>query len=246
MVMIEEAGLVGFTVTQMASRLAIYGARSERVIGDLRQTGDAVRIGDLLLSSSSLAAVRQSVLTTLAAYHAEHPAEEGMSREELRRRLFAGSSQAVFAHVLSELDGRGRIRGRERMALADHVVAFTAEDAAVSDAIVQAVDAAALTPPDCGALARLTGSPPDLINRLTALLARRDVVVRIGDLVFASSALARLKEDVRALKTSDEPSIDVAAFKKRYGVTRKHAIPLLEYLDDERVTRRVGDTRIVL
>ena len=246
MVMIEEAGLAGFAVAQMASRLAMYGARAERVIDDLRQTGDAVRIGDLLMSSSSLAVVRQGVLTTLAAHHAEHPAEEGMSREELRRRLFAGSPQAVFAHVLSELDGAGRIRGRDRMALADHVVAFTAEDAAVCDAIVQAVDAAALTPPDCGALARLTGSPPDLIQRLTALLARRDVVVRIGELVFASSALARLKEDVRVLKTSGEPSFDVAAFKKRYGVTRKHAIPLLEYLDDERVTRRVGDTRIVL
>jgi len=246
MVMIEEADLAGFSVTQMASRLAMYGARSERVIGDLRQTGVAIRIGDLLLSSSSLAAVRQGVLTTLAAHHAEHPAEEGMSREELRRRLFAGSPQAVFAHVLSELDGRGWIRGRDRMALADHVVAFTTEDAVVSDAIVQAVDAAALAPPDCGALARLTGSPPDLINRLTALLARRDLVVRIGELVFASSALARLKEDVRALKTSGESSFDVAAFKKRYGVTRKHAIPLLEYLDDERVTRRVGDTRIVL
>ena len=44
-----------------------------------------------------------------------------------------------------------------------------------------------------------------------------------------------------------EPArIDVATFKERFGVTRKFAIPLLEYLDRERVTRRVGDARVVL
>jgi selenocysteine-specific elongation factor len=40
--------------------------------------------------------------------------------------------------------------------------------------------------------------------------------------------------------------VDVAAFKERYGVSRKYAIPLLEWLDRERVTRRTGDARVVL
>ena len=61
-------------------------------------------------------------------------------------------------------------------------------------------------------------------------------------------ALKQLKAEVTALKRSDGAGarLDVATFKERFGVTRKFAIPLLEYLDRERVTRRVGESRVVL
>jgi selenocysteine-specific elongation factor len=69
----------------------------------------------------------------------------------------------------------------------------------------------------------------------------------VGDLLFHQSALERLKQEIQSMKregTGD--TIDVSTFKNRYNVTRKHAIPLLEYLDRERITRRVGDTRRIL
>jgi selenocysteine-specific elongation factor len=56
-----------------------------------------------------------------------------------------------------------------------------------------------------------------------------------------------LKEDVRSMSRAGEAAtIDVATFKDRFGITRKYAIPLLEYLDRERITRRVGDTRQII
>ena len=65
--------------------------------------------------------------------------------------------------------------------------------------------------------------------------------------MFDRRALERLEAEVRALNTGTEPTrIDVATFKGRYEISRKFAIPLLEYLDRERVTRRVGQQRIVL
>jgi selenocysteine-specific elongation factor len=78
------------------------------------------------------------------------------------------------------------------------------------------------------------------------LLAREKTLVRVGDLLFHEENLARLKTEVRAMKTSGTSKLDVAFFKDRYGVSRKFAIPLLEYLDRERVTRRVGDARMIL
>ena len=80
------------------------------------------------------------------------------------------------------------------------------------------------------------------------LLYHVGVPVRIDTLVFHEEALKRLKADVAALKGAggSVARIDVATFKERFGVTRKFAIPLLEYLDRERVTRRVGDARVVL
>ena len=67
--------------------------------------------------------------------------------------------------------------------------------------------------------------------------------MKLDTLLFHVDALARLKADVRGMKGG---GVDVPAFKERYGITRKYAIPLLEYLDRERVTRRVGNSRVVL
>ena len=65
------------------------------------------------------------------------------------------------------------------------------------------------------------------------------------DLVFHRQALEQLRHSL-ATQKSVSPKIDVARFKELTGVSRKYAIPLLEYLDRERVTRRVGDERVIL
>ena len=70
--------------------------------------------------------------------------------------------------------------------------------------------------------------------------------MRLDQLLFHADALARLKADVQARKAGGDTRLDVGVFKDRYGVSRKFAIPLLEYLDRERITRRVGDARVIL
>jgi selenocysteine-specific elongation factor len=83
---------------------------------------------------------------------------------------------------------------------------------------------------------------------MAALLVRQRVLVRVDTLLFHADVLARLKAELAAWKAADggPVKLDVGTFKERYGVTRKYAIPLLEYLDRERVTRRVGDARVLI
>jgi selenocysteine-specific elongation factor len=80
------------------------------------------------------------------------------------------------------------------------------------------------------------------------VLQREKRLVKIDDLWFHDETLRELKRRVAALKAAarGEAAIDVATFKQTFGVTRKFAIPLLEYLDRERVTRRIGDRRVIL
>jgi selenocysteine-specific elongation factor len=78
------------------------------------------------------------------------------------------------------------------------------------------------------------------------LLVRRRRFVRLEGLYFHAEALDALKEEMRLLKAGGTPAVDIGAFKDRYAITRKHAIPLLEYLDRERITRRTGDRRVIL
>ena len=102
-------------------------------------------------------------------------------------------------------------------------------------------------PPDVGGLPSSLGIPTASVDRAITLLLRQKALLKVESLVFHASALERLKAEVRALKgTPAGQRLDVATIKERYGITRKFAIPLLEYLDRERVTRRVGDARVVL
>jgi selenocysteine-specific elongation factor len=103
---------------------------------------------------------------------------------------------------------------------------------------------AGLAPPDAAAVVAAANVPAAVADRVAALLLRQKTLVKLDTLLFHADALSQLKADVRGLNRNAR--VDVSAFKERYGITRKFAIPLLEYLDRERVTRRVGDARIVL
>jgi selenocysteine-specific elongation factor len=94
----------------------------------------------------------------------------------------------------------------------------------------------------------LAGLKVDKIRaqKIVTLLLRDKVLIKVSEeLVFHQSALLALRQKIAALKTAT-PKIDVARFKDMTGVSRKYAIPLLEYLDREHVTRRVGDERVIL
>jgi selenocysteine-specific elongation factor len=83
-------------------------------------------------------------------------------------------------------------------------------------------------------------------QKIVTLLLRDKVLIKVSDeLVFHRSALEALRRQVAAYKVK-ATKIDVAKFKELTGVTRKYAIPLLEYLDRERVTKRLGDVREIL
>jgi selenocysteine-specific elongation factor len=94
----------------------------------------------------------------------------------------------------------------------------------------------------------LSGLKVDKVRaqKIVTLLLRDKVLVKIADnLVFHQRALQDLRQRI-ALEKTKSPRMDVARFKDLTGVSRKYAIPLLEYLDRERVTRRVGDERVIL
>ena len=247
MAMVDEAGLAGLPVAQLVGRAGTRAEARDKFVTEIARRGLAVHIGGVLVASSRLSAALDATVAALARYHKSHPLEEGMPREELRERVFSAAPVAVFDEVLRSLGERKAIVARDRVGLAGHSVALTDDEARARDAMVELLKAAALAPPDVAGLASAIGVSSAVVDRMATLLVRRAVLVRTGDRLFHESALTRLKADIRALKqTGAMDTIDVGSFKDRYNVTRKYAIPLLEFLDRERVTRRVGDTRKIL
>ena len=244
---VDEAGLAGLPLAQLHGRAGVPWSGRDAVLRDLITAGRSVVLGESLFPSARLEAARERVLATVKDHHARHPLDEGVPREELRERLFSGGAAAAFEHVIGTLVKAGHLVARDRVALRGHSLALTDEEARTRDAMVAMFEHAALAPPDGADLAARVGVKKEVVDRVAGLLVRQKVLVRVGDLLFHESALRRLKDEVRALKADHATDrIDVGAFKDRYQVSRKYAIPLLEFLDRERVTRRVGDSRQIL
>jgi selenocysteine-specific elongation factor len=130
--------------------------------------------------------------------------------------------------------------------IAGHGVVMKDEEAESKNKIEDAFSSAGLKVPALHEV--IAGLKVDKVRaqKIVTLLLRDKVLVKISDeLVFHRGALEALRRQLKAEKTKS-PKMDVARFKNLTGVSRKYAIPLLEYLDRERVTRRVGDAREIL
>ena len=246
--MIAAAGLAGIDKRALVSRAGVAPARVAAIVNRL-EGRDVVVAGDRLLAKSDLAKAGEAILAAIAAFHKAQPMSEGLPREEAREKIFRRADAAVFDRVLDDLKARKALVGTDRLALATHRVTVAGADDRVRTAIVEAYRAGGLKPPDAAAVEAAAKAPKAIVDKLTTLLLREKVLVRLDTIVFHAEPLQQLKADVAGLKAAapgGRATVDVAAFKERYGVSRKFAIPLLEYLDRERVTRRTGDVRLVL
>jgi selenocysteine-specific elongation factor len=243
---VEDRAEAGLHTRLLISRAGLTQTSAEEVAERIVKSTKATQIGDLLVSTRSLAQLAERLVAEIDAHHAAHPLADGMPREEARERLFRRTAPIVFDAVVDRLVAAGTLVARERLARAGRQVSLSAEEARVQDILERVYRDAQLTPPDATAVVEAAGAPRVLVERMLSLLVRNRRLVKIESLLFHTSALETLKDDVRSMKDAGTARVDVASFKERYGVTRKYAIPLLEYLDRERVTRRVGDARVVL
>jgi selenocysteine-specific elongation factor len=246
-VMIEEAGVAGLPAGAATSRAGLSPAAARAATDRLLHAGAIVQAGDRLVGGTRARALAGQLVKALEDYHREQPLSEGMPREEVRERLFGPAGPALFDLVVANLVASKQIVARDRLALAGHTLALTPAEEQAREAIERAFREGGLKPPDADALSAIAHGDRDLADRMVKLLVRQKVLAKVDTLVFHAEALRGLREDVAALKRQAPGArLDVGAFKDRYAITRKYAIPLLEYLDRERVTRRVGDVRVVI
>jgi selenocysteine-specific elongation factor len=247
-VMLTDAGAAGLPLAALTSRVGVDPRSVQARADALVAAHEAVRAADVIVAARVYVQLKERIVATLTQHHRAQPLSEGMPREELRDQLFARGRAAVFDLALAELAGAKTITGHDRMALATHRLALSPEEEGARAAIERAYRNGGLKPPDAASIAATAGVAGAVAERMLKLLQRQKVLVRVDVLLFHDEALKQLKAEVAALKATEGAvaRIDVGTFKEKFGVTRKFAIPLLEYLDRERVTRRMGETRVVL
>ncbi|PYX26757.1 MAG: selenocysteine-specific translation elongation factor [Acidobacteria bacterium] len=242
---IERRGQHGISLSQL---VAETGLRGEFVINRLNgstQEKSVRRIGDSFLSASAYAQLLSALTTHVAEFHKRNPLVTGVSTEELRDKLHV--SGEIFSSAIDTLvrDRKLEVAG-ELAHLPGRGVVMKDDETESKQTIEQAFASAGLKVPSLKEVLASLKVDKVRAQKIVTLLLREKTLVKVSDdLVFHQIALTDLRQKIVALKGTS-PKIDVGRFKDLTGVSRKYAIPLLEYLDRERVTRRMGDERIIL
>jgi selenocysteine-specific elongation factor len=179
---------------------------------------------------------------TLKQFHRRNPLVSGLSKEELRGKQLPGAPAGLLDAILAL--SKTLAADGETVRLASHKIALKQDEEEASAKIESAFRAAGLAVPSVQEVLAKSGVEASRARSILQLLLRDKKLVRISDeLVFHPSALQSLRQ---LLAPKKGQKFAVPEFKDWTGISRKYAIPLLEFLDRERVTRREGDSRIIL
>jgi selenocysteine-specific elongation factor len=211
--------------------------------------GGIVDAEGILLDRARFDELKQLVLKEVAAHHQREPLLRGLAKEVLRERFFAHAPIEVFRAVLGTLEREDAlVAEKEIVRLREHTRELSSEDSGLRDRLEKIYQDAGLAAPSLSEALARAGAALQQGRKVFQLLIDSGMLVKVhGEMFFHRAALDDLSKRVREHgERQPDRSIDVAAFKDLAGISRKYAIPLLEYLDRQRVTRREGDRRIVL
>jgi selenocysteine-specific elongation factor len=231
----------------MATRLALPITAARTVIAEVPSALPLLGAPDRFVDMGILAALEQAALDRLKQLHDKDPLAKGISREELRRRVFGKAHVGVFETALARLTSLGKItESADLVALKAHRVQLSGPEGAARAAIEGALAAAGLEGVSLQNLHAQLGQDQKACENAVRVLVQEKGAERLSQgLLVARPALDRFKAEARERFTSGA-KLDVAEVKDLTGLSRKYVIPLLEWLDRERVTRRIGAERIVL
>jgi selenocysteine-specific elongation factor len=241
-----ESGYPGASPERLAARGAFTARSAEKALERLAQMGRAVlfdREARLYTHASVLEGLQAKLLGALHAH--DGAIDPSIAREELRQRT-GSPPQKLYAKALAALVEKGELRAdAERVHPPGVAARLSGKDADAQAKLAALLDQAGLNPPRLDELPALIGlAPPRTQALLKALQAAGHAFKVSEELWFGALPLQELRKKLLA-HLAAHGSVDAQSFKELTGLTRKFAIPLLEYFDKEKVTLRIGDKRVL-
>jgi selenocysteine-specific elongation factor len=242
---VARRGIAGISVAALVAETGMSPETIDQLqAGTLRQ-GKVVRIGDLWVQGQSLEAMKLELVDRVRQFHQQNPLVAGISREQLREQR--GIRAEIFDALVNALVLSQKLElTADLVRLPGRGVVMQDDEAESRKKIEEAFATAGLKVPALHEVIASLKVDKIRAQKIVTLLLREKTLVKISDeLVFHRDALEQLRRQIVAQKAKAR-TIDVAGFKQLTGVSRKYAIPLLEYLDRERLTKRVGEARQIL
>ncbi len=249
-VLISVHGKPAMDLDELNSLLGIPEAELRELCVGLAASGKCVMVPapvPILTLPQVIDVLENETAERIAEFHRQNPLLRGISREELRKRIYHDLPLEVFRFCLERLVEKRKIALQEEMvSLHGREVHLSEQSQQVRIRIESVFLQAGYQPPSLSELPEAISGEPEEVRKLYYWMLKERILVRVSDdLAYHRATLEEMKQKIR---TNYMPGskFGVAEFKELFGLTRKHAIPLLEFLDREKFTRRAGNDRILL
>ena len=198
-------------------------------LGNFSNDGDAV-----VYSAQGWAVIRSKITSALQLYHTQYPLRQGVPTQEIRSRL--DLSQPVYQRALVKLVEEGVVVDeRQSLRLPDHEISLTPKMDQEASEYLDSLRKNPYSPP----------SDQKINPELLGVLVDQDKVVRVGDGVIFDAVVYREMTGRIVQHLKDHGNITVAEARTMFNTSRKYILPLLEHMDQQQITRRTGDERIL-
>lgn len=252
---LESADVRGASFADLQARTVWRDEILREILRDLTTRKACIEAEGVYISRGVFENLRQKTLAEIAAHHRREPLSRGISRETLREKVCGTATPPeIFRKLLQTLVEADEITAeKDVLRVADYSRRLAPNEKTAFDFLQKTFGEAELSPPslenvllETAAKARIKR---DEARKIFQLLIDGGEVLKISDeFYFSRRSIGELTEKMRIFareKTTDN-ALDVAQFKEIAGISRKFAIPLLEYFDREKVTRRVGEKRQII
>lgn len=249
-ILLETNAKRAMDLNELNSLLGLPIPDIAKICSDLAQSGKIVMLpapAPILVLPHVVESLKKETLAHVSDFHKENPLQKGISKEELRKRLYDTLPLEVFRYCLDGLAEKRKLSFLdEAVSLHGREVQLSAAGQQLRERIEAFFLKAGYQAPSFSDLQSSMDTDPEELRRIFFWMIKEKILVKLSDdLIYHRATMDVIKQQIRS-RFAPGSKFGVAEFKELFDITRKHAIPLLEHLDRDRFTRRVGNERILL
>ena len=247
--LVESSFFSGLSLDEMVNRSGMSGKRIEAALAPLLSAGAVLQVVKeprVFLGRDAFAALKQRLSEELSSYLAENPMQEGIGKEELKSRIPKRSDPRFFGPLLASMEKEGAaLSDRDIVRLPGRKAGLTLDQAGLQGMLEEALKKGWCEPPTLKELCEALNCTEKQLLDHANLLCREGRIAKVkGDIFYAPGAIAEIREKTVAY-LREKGEITPAEFRELTGLSRKFMIPLLEFFDQEKLTIRLGDKRVL-
>ncbi|MBO8159664.1 selenocysteine-specific translation elongation factor [Thermosyntropha sp.] len=245
---LENNPLQIFSANELAKKT---GGLSEDVIQELEKLKFAEKVVEIspkiYISNYGLKVIEEKILENLKVYHRKYPLRQGYPKEDMRSRFFSNINGKVFNQILKIYEDKGSIEVKNnQLMLKGHVPAPSEKEAAIIEKIKAEMRKNLFMPPDISEIKDKFNLSDEQVEEIISYLLEEGFLIKVSsDMIFTAEAVEKGKE-ILSEYFSREKELTLATARDLFKTTRKYTLPLVEYYDRIRFTRRIGDVRVKL
>jgi selenocysteine-specific elongation factor len=245
-----SASAEGSALADLVVRTGWAEDQIRTMLKDLAAQGEVRLAGEQMLAVSPdvVASCAERLVREVERFHRANPLAEAISKEDLRTRCASALRADIFRAALDDAAAAGKLTvAGDLVKRSGHAIELQPGEARAKEQIEREFARGGLAAPGIDAVLGTLSLEKSQGQKILHLLLRERILLKISDgVVLHREAVEHVRKLLADYKRTHGERLGVTDFKELAGITRKYAIPLLEYLDREGVTRRVGDYRVIL